>query len=163
MNGSGPIAGSSYGAFRALTDASRIWRVYVLVAGVGLLAALTATVVAVTRADFSDVSPAVLADACRAWALTDATADSVLVLALGSLGIAVSLITGRVAVRQLVAGRRFERRLPVVAPLAGVARGCVIDVEQPQAFCVGLLRAHLPLAWGDAALESRGARCGDRS
>jgi beta-lactamase regulating signal transducer with metallopeptidase domain len=46
-------------------------------------------------------------------------------------------------VRQLLAGRRFERGLVVLGPVPSLARAFVIEDDAPQAFCIGMLRPRI--------------------
>jgi Zn-dependent protease with chaperone function len=129
----------------------RIWLLQLTVGLLGLAATGAALIVAVTRIDFHVPSLADLAAACQRYALPDVRVASVFVLGLGSLGAAAVLLTVRAAVRQLRDGRRFERGLVIVGTVAGMARAYVVDAEEPQAFCIGLLLPRIYISRG--ALE----------
>jgi Zn-dependent protease with chaperone function len=129
-----------------VNSASGVWRLHAGLGSLGLLATTASLVVAVTRVDLALPSLEELAAACRRVALPDVRPLSVFVLALGSVGVAALVLTARAAVRQLRAGRRFERELRVERALAGVGRTYVIDDPQPHAFCSGLLRPRVYLS-----------------
>jgi hypothetical protein len=138
-----------------MASARRVWALQLAVAVLGVAATVAALLVALTRIDFSVPSPAELAVACERYALPGARPASLFVLALGSLGLATVLLTARAVVRQLYAGRRFERGLEVIGPLPGVARAQMVEHDEPQAFCIGLLRPGIYVS--RAALELLGA------
>jgi Zn-dependent protease with chaperone function len=138
-----------------MASARRVWALLLAVAVLGVAATVAALLVALTRIDFRVPSPAELAAACQRYALPDLRPASLFVLVLGSLGLATVLLTARAVVRQLYAGRRFERGLDVIGPVPGVARAQAIDQDEPQAFCIGLLRPRIYVS--RAALELLGA------
>ncbi len=113
---------------------------------------LFGVIVAATRIEFAIPSWGHLHDACRRWTIADLNAQSVLLLTLGSLGLAVVTLTTRSSFRQARAGRRFARRLEGLPGLPGIRGGFVLDDARPHAFCFGLLRPRVFVSRG--ALES---------
>jgi len=71
-----------------------------------------------------------------------------------SVGVATVVLSLRSVVRQLRVGRRFERGLKLIGPVPGVARAHVVEDDEPQAFCIGLLRPRIYVS--RAALELLG-------
>jgi hypothetical protein len=141
----------SCGASPAMASARRVWALQLAVALVGAAATVAALLVSVSRIDFSVPSLGELAAACQRYAVPDVRPASVLVLVLGSVGLATVVLSVRAVVRQLRAGRRFERGLAVLGPVPGMARAQVVDHDEPQAFCIGLLRPRIYVS--RAALE----------
>lgn len=137
-----------------MASARRVLSVQLAVALLGAAVTVAALGVAVSRIDFRVPSLGELAAACQRYALPDLRPASVLVLVLGSVALATVALSARAVVRQLRAGWRFERGLPVLGPLPGVARAYVVDQEQPHAFCIGLLRPRIYVS--RAALELLG-------
>jgi Zn-dependent protease with chaperone function len=126
-----------------VASARRIWALQVAVGAVALLTTLAALSVALTRIDFGLPSLGELAAACQRYALPQVRPVSVLVLAIGSVGLAVMFLTARAVIRQVRASRRFERDLRRLGPLPGAVRAHVIDQDYPHAFCIGLLRPRI--------------------
>lgn len=124
----------------------------------GLTVALAATVVALTRVDFALPTLSELASACERWAFPHGGLASWIVLALGSVGVAVLALTLRSALRQVRDGQRFERQLRVVGRLSVGARVRIVDDASPQAFCAGLVRPRIYLSAGALELLSEGER-----
>lgn len=120
-----------------------------------MCAALLAAAIAVTRVEFAVPSMGELLDACRQWAISDISTQSLLLLAVGSIGSAVMALTLRSFSRQVRAGRRFARRLQGLPGLPGVTIGFVVDDDEPQAFCFGLLRPRVFVSRGAIALLDR--------
>lgn len=137
-----------------MASARRVWALQLAVALLGAAATVAALLVAVSRIDFSAPSLDELAAACQRYALPDVRPASVLVLVLGSVGLATVVLSARAVIRQLRASRRYERGLKVLAPVPGVARAQVVDHDEPQAFCIGLLRPRIYVS--RAALELLG-------
>ena len=137
-----------------MRSARRIWALQVAVGAVGLATTLAALSVALTRIDFGLPSLGELAAACQRYALPQVQPVSVLVLAIGSVGLAAMFLTARAVVCQLRAGRRLERELRRLGPLPGAVRAQVIDHEYPHAFCIGLFRPRIYVS--RAALELLG-------
>jgi hypothetical protein len=122
-----------------MTSARRVWALQLAVALVGAVATVAALLVALSRIDFGVPSLGELAAACRRYALPELRPASLLVLVVGSVSLAAVALGLRAVVRQLHAGRRFERGLELLGPVPGVARAHVVDDDAPQAFCIGLL------------------------
>jgi hypothetical protein len=120
-----------------MASSRRVWALQLALGLLGVLATGTALLVAVTRIDFSLPSLSELAAACQRYALADVRPASVLVLVLGSVGLAAVVRTVAAVVRQLRASRRFERALRSVGRVPGAF---VFEAREPYAFCVGLLR-----------------------
>jgi len=137
-----------------MASARSVWALQLAVALLGATATVAALLVAVSRIDFRVPSPGELAAACQRYALPDLRPASVLVLVLGSVALATVGLSVRAVVRQLRAGRRFERGLEVLGPVPGVPRAHVVDDVEPQAFCIGLLRPRVYIS--RAALELLG-------
>jgi len=133
----------------------RVWALQLAVALLGAATTAAALLVAVSRIDFRMPSLGELAAACQRYALPDLRPASVLVLILGSLAVATVALSVRAVIHQLHAGRRFEHGLRVLAPLPGSTRAYVVDDDEPQAFCIGLLRPRVYVS--RAALELLGA------
>jgi len=125
------------------------------VAAVGMAVAIAAGIVALTRIAFAFPTMAELVSACRDWLLPQGgAASSWLVLALGSVGVAVVTLTVRSALRQLRDSRRFERGLRVIRPVDAQSAVLLLDDDAPQAFCVGLLRPRVYVSTGALAVLS---------
>jgi hypothetical protein len=137
-----------------MASARSVYALQLAVALLGATATVAALLVAVSRIDFRVPSPGELAAACQRYALPDLRPASVLVLVLGSVALATVGLSVRAVVRQLRAGRRFERGLEVLGPVPGVPRAHVVDDVEPQAFCIGLLRPRVYIS--RAALELLG-------
>ncbi|MGH2954214.1 MAG: M56 family metallopeptidase [Solirubrobacterales bacterium] len=132
--------------------ASRLYRVHLALAGIGLALVLGAGVLALAGLDLRMPSAAAIATACDRWIAAGGPAA---LLTLGATGLAtVSLALGlRSAVRQVRASRRYLAALPVAAEGVRIAdEPCrVIDSAAPTAFCAGYLRPRMYLSRG--ALE----------
>ncbi|MGI9096991.1 MAG: M56 family metallopeptidase [Solirubrobacteraceae bacterium] len=102
--------------------------------------------VGLSSVTFGAPSAAALAGACRSFALPDATFAAVSSLALGSLAVAVLMLAGRSASRQLRASRRFLRTLTICG--RGPEGLVLFEDVRPQAFCAGLLRPRVYLSTG---------------
>jgi len=115
--------------------------------GVAAAAVLAVSLAAGVRVlSFDAPSAAALAQACRTFALPDASFVSVLGVALGSLGVAALMCAARSALRQVRASRRFLAALSVRGE---APRGTVLfDDVRPQAFCAGFLRPRIYLSTG---------------
>jgi hypothetical protein len=137
-----------------MASARRVLSVQLAVALLGAAATVAALLVAVSRIDFRVPSLGELAAACQRYAVLDLRPASVLVLVLGSVALATVALSARAVVRQLRAGRRYERGLLVLGPLPRVARAYIVDQEEPHAFCIGLLRPRIYVS--QAALELLG-------
>jgi hypothetical protein len=117
-------------------SARRIWAVQAAVAAGGVFATIAAVWVAVSRVDFGIPSLAELAAACQRYALAQMRPASLLVLAIGSVGLATMVLTARAVVRQLRAGWQLERNLQRLGSLPGAVSVHVIDEDFPHAFCM---------------------------
>jgi hypothetical protein len=137
-----------------MASARRVWALQLAVALLGAATTVAALLVAVSRIDFRVPSLAELATACQRYALPQVRPASLLVLVLGSVAVATVVLSVRAVVRQLRAGRRFERGLELLGPLPGVPRAHVVADDEPQAFCIGLLRPRIYIS--RAALELLG-------
>jgi hypothetical protein len=135
-----------------MASARRVWALQLAVALLGAAATVAALLVAVSRIDFRVPSLGELAAACQRYALPDLRPASLLVLLLGSVAVATLALSVRAVVRQLRAGRRFERELQLLGPLPGVPRAHVVDDDEPQAFCIGLLRPRIYISRAALAL-----------
>lgn len=114
--------------------------------GLGVVAAASAT-------SLQPPSPRTLAAACSRFALPDVGVASAAALFLGSLAVAVVVLSVRSLVGQVRATRRFLAEL-------GVTRkepdgSLVFAAAAPQAFCAGLLRPRIYVS--DTALATLGA------
>lgn len=147
---------SSCDASRGVTSARRLWSISVALALLGLAATAAAGVVAVTRVDFAAPSPGALMAACQRWVVPHFTATSTLVLALGSVSLAAVVLCVRSAARQMLAARRFERRLPVTGGLAGVPGVRVVAGSAPHAFCVGWVGLRIYVSQGALGVLDEG-------
>lgn len=124
-----------------MIDAHRLWRLQVAVGVFGAVTAIAALAVSITRIAFVPPSPAEIAAVCERWVFPHLDSGSVLVLGLGSVSVAVIVLSMRSAVRQVRRARRFDRSLRITGSLpAGDAPVGVIDAEGAQAFCLGFLR-----------------------
>jgi Zn-dependent protease with chaperone function len=141
-----------------VTRARDLWRLHAALGLLGTAVAATALIVAVTRIDFAPPSVADLAEACRRWALPHARPASILVLGLGSLGVAWLALTVRAVVRQIRAARALERRLPVVDALPGIHGGHVLADAGVHAFCLGWLRPRVYVSRGALEVLNRDER-----
>lgn len=111
----------------------------VVVLGAGLL-------VSVRAVSFHPPSPLELAAACSRFALPDVSAVSVIVLALGSLTLAVVALSARSLFRRARATRRFLVALRVTG--VGPNGTLLFASDAPHAFCAGFLRPRTYLADG---------------
>ncbi len=141
-----------------MTSARRLWRLQIAFGLTGTAGASAALVVALTRVDFSVPSAAELAQACQRWALPHTGSMSLLVLGLGSLGLAALALTARAALRHVRASRRFEQRLRVVGAGPNLPHIYVLADERPHAFCVGWLRPRIYVSRGALAALDREER-----
>jgi hypothetical protein len=139
-----------------MASARRVWALQLAVALLGAAATVAALLVAVSRIDFRVPSLGELAAACQRYALPDLRPASLLVLVLGSVSLATVVLSVRAVVRQLRAGRRLERGLRLLGPVPGLPRAHIVDDDEPQAFCTGLLRPRVYIS--RAALELLGDR-----
>jgi len=137
-----------------MASARRVWALQLAVALLGAAATAAALLVAVSRIDFRVPSLGELAAACQRYALPGLRPASLLVLVLGSVALAAIVLSVRAVGRQLRAGWRFERGLQILGPLPGLTRAHVVDADEPQAFCIGLLRPRIYVS--RAALELLG-------
>jgi hypothetical protein len=126
-----------------MASVRRVWALQLTVALFGAVATLAALLIAMSRIDFRVPSLGELAAACREYALPDMRPASVLLLGIGSLGVATVVLGVRAAVRQVSTGRRFERGLVLLGPVPSMPRAHVIDDDAPQAFCIGLLHPRI--------------------
>jgi Zn-dependent protease with chaperone function len=117
----------------------------------GVLAFVVVVVAGVVT--FRAPSAQALATACSRLALPDVDLVSVTALGLGSLAVAVVMLSAQALARQAVATRRFVRSLRVIG--AGPAGSHLFVADAPQAFCAGLLRPRTYIS--DATLEALGA------
>jgi Zn-dependent protease with chaperone function len=82
-----------------------------------------------------------------------ANTGAIVVAALAALGLVILIATARAAVRELRADRRFRRAMATQerSSLLGTR---IIDSDQPQAFCAGLVRPEVFLSRGALELLS---------
>jgi hypothetical protein len=137
-----------------MTSARRTFALCAALGAAGVGVALTAVFVALSRLAVAPPSVSELMAACRRWVLPDIGVAPLVVLGLGSLGVAVLALMLRSALRQLRATRRFERELAVIGSLPEDPCVRLVDEAAPQAFCAGLLRPRVYLSRGAAALLS---------
>ena len=104
-----------------MASARRVWALQLAVALLGAAATAAALLVVASRIDFRVPSLGELAAACQRYALPDLRPTSMLVLGLGSVALATVTLSVRSVVRQLRAGRRFERGLALLARVSGAA------------------------------------------
>jgi Zn-dependent protease with chaperone function len=151
-----PSAVSSCAGSRAVTDARRIYRLQIAVGVIGAAATLLALVVALSAVSLSAPSAAALARACGAFVLPQVTIASAVVLALGSLALAVLMLAARSAHRQVRDSRRVLAGLRMVGPSpVGPPGTRLVAGPLPQAFCTGLLRPRLYLSDATLGVLSR--------
>jgi Zn-dependent protease with chaperone function len=140
-----PVQEGSVGGGHPRTETSqvsrahRIWYAYLGFAGLGALALAAAQGIALSRLSLEGWSVDEFAAVCAEWALSEVTAASLAILGVGSLGLAVIVVTLRSLTRQVRDTWRLRRSLHVVGRVrtpGGTAR--VIDGRVPQAFCMGL-------------------------
>ncbi len=136
-------------------SASRLYRLHVGLAGLGAALVAGTIAVAATGVDPDLPSPASVAAACDRW-LSSGGPGAVLVVALGALAVASLVLGVCSARRQLAAGRRYLRGLPVSSqPIAVEGSSCrLIETPAPHAFCAGYLRPQVYLSRG--AVEQLG-------
>ena len=136
---------------------TRARAVFGLTAGIGLSAVAliaAAAVAALTRVSYDVPSLAAFAAACERWMFLDHKLTSVLVLAAGSVALAVLARGAASARRQRLDGRRFQRDLPLIGSLPGHPGVSVVDDPAPQAFCAGLLHPRVYVSSGALQLLS---------
>lgn len=132
-----------------MRSARGLYRVAAVVALAGAAATALALAVALTRVSFQPPSLEAIARACQRVGLDDLSVASLLILSLSSLSVAVLVLAGRSAMRQLRVWRRFMRGLRIVG--GADVEGChavIIDSERPQAFCTGLWRPRVYVSRG---------------
>lgn len=142
---------SSCGASLAVTKARSIFGLYAAVAVAGLATIVLVLVTAMRALTFTPPDAGELLSACRSFVLPDVGAASLLVLALGSLGVAVVVLAVRAAARELRRQRRFLGALRVITT-GSVSGTTVFTDARPFAFCAGLLRPRSYISTG--ALEA---------
>ncbi len=125
-----------------------MYRLYGLLAVAGLLAVVAALSVVARASTLRVPSDQELIAACSSWLRLHGSPAQLLVLALGSLGLAVIARGAGSAWRAHRAARRFARRLRLCGELAGPPRARLVDREVPQAFCAGLLRPRIYVSTG---------------
>ena len=113
------------------------------VLGLGLL-------IAASDVSLRPPSAAELAAACSRFALPEVSVVSAAVLAIGSLAVAVVVLSFRSLLRQALATRRFLAALRVTGP--GPEGSVLFAGDAPHAFCAGLLRPRVYVA--DITLEA---------
>jgi Zn-dependent protease with chaperone function len=130
-------------------NASRLYRVHLAIAGVGLALVLGAGALAIAGLQLSLPSAAAIAAACDRWLEAGGPAA---LLILGTAALAsVSVVLGlRSAASQVRASRRYLAALPVAAEEAEVdgERCRVIESAAAAAFCAGHLRPRIYLSRG---------------
>lgn len=123
-----------------MTNARRVTWLFASTAALALTVVGLGAAIAVTRISFTTEGLSDFLAACTEWALPQDGLASLVVLLLGSAALVVCGLTGRSALRQLRATRRFLGRLHLVGPLAGTPGVWLFEDDAPQAFCAGLLR-----------------------
>ncbi len=129
-----------------MTPAKATWALQVILGVAAVVVLALAVAVGLSSVTFDVPSAVALAQACRTFTLPDISVASVTGLALGSLAVAVMMLSARSAARQVRASRRFLRTLAI----CGRERGDAVLFEdaRPQAFCAGLLRPRIYLSTG---------------
>jgi BlaR1 peptidase M56 len=80
-----------------------------------------------------------------------ANTGAIVMVALAVVGLAVTALTVYGAVRELIASRRFLRRMSELNP-STLGDALVIDDERPRAFCAGLIRPRVYISTAGLAL-----------
>lgn len=137
-----------------MTKARGIFCLYAVLAVAGLVAVALALAAATKALSFASPDAGELLAACRSFVLPELSAASLLVLGLGSLGVAVVVVAMRAAVAEPRRQRRFLRSLRVLAT-ESVDDATVFADARPLAFCAGLLRPRVYVSTG--AVDSLGA------
>ena len=127
-----------------MSKARGVFCLQLVVAAAGAGAVALALIAAAGRVSLQPPRLDVLWTACQSVLLPDTSVTGILGLLLGTLAVAVLLLTAASARRQLGASRRFVRALPVTEGrrLDGIAVTMVED-SKPRAFCAGLLRPRI--------------------
>jgi Zn-dependent protease with chaperone function len=137
-------------------SARNIYRLNLLLAGLGGLAVMLGMAIALRGIDFTSTPAERLVSYCQRFLLPHMTAGSALTLALGVLGAVVIALAVRSALRQLAGCWRFLRALEVVSEREfDQTRVRMIAGSEPQAFCAGLVRPRIYLSCAAVDLLTR--------
>ncbi len=146
-------ARSACAASLAVRSARSFYRLNVGVGAVALLAVAVGLGVSLRAIDFSGLSLADVAAACRRVLLPGVSVAGVLVLLLASVSLAVLGLGVRSLVRQLRTRRDFVRGVRVIGSPVGCPHGTLlIEDPRPQAFCTGYLRPRVYVSTGTLEL-----------
>jgi len=130
-----------------MTSARRLYRVQLAFGGLGLAAAGTGAVVALSAFSLAPPSAGALTSACSRW-LPGVGGWQLLVLSLGAAATIVLALALRSAWRQLSNSRRYLRAFMLEPGLVKVAgEACrVVESPSPLAFCAGYLHPRVFLS-----------------
>lgn len=145
-------ASSACAGSLAVRSARRFYRLNVGVGALALLAVAVGLGVSLRAVDFSELSLADVAAACRRVLFPDVSVAGALVLLLGSVSLAVLGLGVRSFVRQLRVRRDFVRGVRVIGSSVGSHGTLLIEDPRPQAFCTGYLRPRVYVSTGTLEL-----------
>ena len=138
-----------------MTTARRFYRVQVVVAALGLLAAALSLVAVVRILEFSPPPASVLLSACRELLIPHTAGELLAVLPLAALAAAVLVVGTRSLQKQVRASRRYLATLETVeTETYGGAPLVVFRGSRAQAFCAGLVHPRIYVSTAATELPS---------
>jgi Zn-dependent protease with chaperone function len=132
-----------------MTSAKRLYRFVLLVAALGVAVVTAAAIIALGNVTLSPQSSHAFFSACRRLIVPELSVEGLATLVMALVGIIAVVSGGRSLVRQLRAQGRYRAALRI----RGTRRingldVAVVDDDDPQAFCAGLLRPTIFVSTG---------------